>query len=164
MPTPLTVTQEFPAEPAAVYALFTDRAFLEGRLADTGALDPEVVALDKDETSASVTTRQSIPASALPSMVSSMMAGDPATERIEQWKVDGDSYVAEFTVTVKGAPASLKGTMTLAAAPGGSALNVDGSANVPIPMFGGKIEQVIVEQIGELLAAEGDYTRGKLAG
>lgn len=163
MPTPLTVTQEFPAAPAAVFALFANREFIEGRLAASGALTPEVVSLDAAEGTLQLVTRQSIPASALPSMVASMIGGDPATERTEAWSADGDGYRADFSVTVQGAPASMKGTMTLAAAAGGSTLSVDGAATVPIPMFGGKIEEVIVEQIAALLAAEGDYTRDKLA-
>lgn len=160
----MSVVQDFPAPPAEVYALFTDRSFLEGRLADCGGVDPEIVALDKIDDSATVTTRQAIPASVLPPMVASMMSGNPVTERTETWKPDGDGYVADFSVTVKGAPASLKGTMTLSPSEGGSTLTVQGNAAVPIPLFGGKIEQTIADQIGELLQMEGDYTRTTLAG
>jgi hypothetical protein len=160
----MSVVQEFPAPPQQVYALFTDRAFLEGRLADCGGVDPEIDALDTDGDTATVTTRQAIPADVLPPMVATMMAGNPVTERTEKWRSDGDGYVADFSVTVKGAPASLKGTMTLAPAPAGSTLTVEGNAAVPIPMFGGKIEEIIASQIGELLQMEGDYTRGRLAG
>ncbi len=164
MPTPMSVVQEFPAPPAAVYALLTDREFLTGRLADCGGVDPEIVALQVDDGTATVTTRQAIPASVLPPMVATLMAGNPVTERTESWHADGDGYIADFSVTVKGAPASLKGTMALAPAPNGSTLTVQGNAAVPIPMFGGKIEEVIASQIGELLQLEGDYTRGQLAG
>jgi len=160
----MSVVQEFPAAPSAVYALLTDRGFLEGRLADCGGVDPEIVSLETGEGTATVTTRQAIPASVLPAMVASMMAGNPVTERTENWRTDGDGYVADFSVTVKGAPASLKGTMTLAPSPEGSTLTVQGNAAVPIPMFGGKIEEVIASQIGELLQLEGDYTRAQLAG
>lgn len=172
MPTPMSVVQEFPAAPSAVYALLTDRTFLEGRLADCGGEDPQIVAFDVagdgDARTATITTRSAIPASVLPPMVASMMAGNPVTERTENWRPDGDGYVADFSVTVKGAPASLKGTMTLSPAGSGadasaSTLTVQGNAAVPIPLFGGKIEQVIADQIGELLQMEGDYTRGQLA-
>jgi hypothetical protein len=160
----MSVVQEFPAAPSEVYALITDRGFLEGRLADCGGEDPEIVSLEVGDGTATVTTRSAIPASVLPPMVASMMAGNPVTERTENWRADGDGYSADFSVTVKGAPASLKGTMTLAPAPDGSTLTVQGNAAVPIPMFGGKIEEVIASQIGELLQMEGDYTRAQLAG
>lgn len=114
MPTSLSVTHDFAAPPATVYQLLTDRAFLERRLAETGGIDPAVVSLDVDGAAAKVVTRQSIPSSALPSMVASMIPGDPVTERTEEWHTDGESHVAPFTVVIKGAPATLKGTMTLA--------------------------------------------------
>jgi hypothetical protein len=41
---------------------------------------------------------------------------------------------------------------------------VTGSAAVPIPLFGSKIETVIAEQIGALLATEETYTQSRLVG
>ena len=171
MPTSMSVVQEFPAPPSAVYALLIDREFLAGRLADCGGVNPEIVSLDvageNGAQTATVVTRQAIPSDVLPAMVASLMAGNPVTERTETWKPAGDGYSADFSVTVKGAPASLKGTMVLASAagnPGSSTLTVEGAAAVPIPLFGGKIEEVIAGQIGELLQMEGDYTRARLAG
>lgn len=168
MPTPMSVVQEFPAPVSTVYALFTDREFLQGRLADCGGVDPEILTFDVDgdgdARTATITTRSAIPSDVLPPMVATMMAGNPVTERTENWKPDGDGYSADFSVSVKGAPASLKGTMTLAPAASGSTLTVAGNATVPIPLFGGKIEEVIASQIGELIQMEGDYTRSRLAG
>ncbi|WP_420122037.1 DUF2505 domain-containing protein [Nakamurella sp.] len=163
MPTPLKVTQQYDAPAAEVFALFNDPAFIQGRLEDSGALDPEVVRVDSTDDGVTIVTRQAIPSSALPSMVASMIQGDPATERTENWKIDGEGYTADFTVTVQGAPASLKGTMSLVNAGSGSTLNVVGSAAVPIPIFGAKIEGVIASQIAELLASEEAYIKARLA-
>ena len=164
MPTPLQVTQQYDAPAADVFALFKDREFIEGRLADSGALDPQVTAVDDTEDGVIIVTQQSIPASVLPSMVASMIQGDPATERTETWRADGDGYTADFLLTVKGAPATIKGTMSLTNAGAGSTLSVVGAAAVPIPLFGSKIEGVIAKQISELLAVEEVYTRSRLAG
>lgn len=163
MATRLTVTQSYDAPPAAVFALFGDRAFVDGRVQQSGGIDPRVVSLDSTPDGLTIVTRQGIPASVLPSMVSQMMKDDPVTERTEQWRQEGDSYVADFSVSVKGAPASLKGTMTLRPAGSGSELAVDGSATVPIPIFGAKIEQIIADQVRELLEEEQTYTRERLA-
>ena len=43
-------------------------------------------------------------------------------------------------------------------------LTVNADAVVPIPMFGGKIEKVIVEQVSELFDREEGFTREQLAG
>jgi len=162
--TNLSAVQHFDAPPAQVYALFGRRDFQEGKLAATGGLDPELVTFESDADTLTVVTRQSIPADVLPSMVASMMQGNPSTERTENWHGDGDGFAADFTVVIKGAPASLKGTMTLAADGAGSVMTIAGQASVPIPLFGGKIESVIVEQVGALLDEEESYTRSALAG
>ena len=162
MPKPLNVTQQYDAPPIEVFALFNDPDFIAGRLEDSGAPDSEVMTVDSTADGVRIVTRQSIPASVLPSMVASMLQGDPATERTEDWHFDGEVYVAQFSVIVKGAPATIKGTMTLAPAGAGSTLVVKGEAAVPIPLFGGKIEAVIAEQIGTLLAHEETYTPSRL--
>ncbi len=163
MPTSLSVTHEFGAAPAAVYALLTDRAFLDARLEATGGNDPEVVSLDTDGGATKIVTRQAIPAAALPSMVASMISGDPITERTEDWRADGAGYLADFSVVIKGAPATLKGTIALTPSGAGSSLAVNASASVPIPLFGGKIEAVVVEQVDALLTRENEYTATALA-
>ena len=132
-------------------------------LADIGGWITEA-AYHSDEESGRFFTRQSIPSSVLPSMVASMIPGDPATERIEDWHADGDGYSAQFSVVVKGAPASLKGTMTLLPDGDGSKITVDGEAVVPIPMFGSKIEAVVVEQVGKLFRNEEEFTKTRLGG
>lgn len=158
MPTSLTVTHEFTAPPASVFALLTDREFLDARLAATGGNDPVIVSLEKADGTAKVVTRQSIPASVLPSMVASLIPGDPVSERTEDWRTEGEGYLADFSVVIKGAPATLKGTISLTPSATGSSLTVDGQASVPIPLFGGKIEAVVVEQVDSLLVRENDYT------
>lgn len=162
MPTPLNVTQQYDAPATEVFALFNDPDFIAGRLEDSGAPDAQVMTVDSTADGVRIVTRQSIPASVLPSMVASMLQGDPATERTEDWHFDGEAYVAQFSVIVKGAPATIKGTMTLAPKNAGSTLVVKGEAAVPIPLFGSKIEGVIAEQIGKLLASEEVYTQSRL--
>jgi len=176
--TAMSLTQEYPAAPAEVYALFTHSDFLQARMEAGGGIDPKVVSIAGTDgaagaentadpagdlaAGATIVTQQAIPASVLPSMVASMMAGDPVTERTETWRADGEGYVADFSIVVKGAPASLKGTMRLAPSASGSTLTVEGTANVPIPMFGPKLENVIAEQITTVLGTEGEYTRSRL--
>lgn len=163
MSTALHLVQSYPAAPSVIIEKFADRSFLEGRLAAAGGLDPSVTDLSGTPADGlTIVTRQSIPASVLPSMVASMLPGDPLTIRTEKWRAEGDGYLADFDVVIKGAPASLKGTMSLAPADAGSTLTVDGSASVPIPLFGGKVESIIVEQVQQLLQAEGKYTASVL--
>ena len=55
---------------------------------------------DATDDAVKIVTPQSIPSSVLPSMVASMIPGDPATERVEDWHADGDGYSAQFSVVL----------------------------------------------------------------
>ncbi|AZI59027.1 DUF2505 domain-containing protein [Nakamurella antarctica] len=164
MSTQMTVTQHYAATPEKVFALFGNPVFLAARLAASGGIDPEIVSQTSDNETVELVTRQGIPAAVLPSIIGSFISGDPSTQRTESWKAnDAGGYDANFKVTIQGAPASLKGTMSLAASGEGSVLHIDAEAIVPVPMFGPKIEKVIVEQVSELLAREEMFTQGQLA-
>jgi hypothetical protein len=162
LPTKLVVTQRYTASPAKIYSLFCDPDFLTDRLAASGGIDPELVSQEVTERGLSFVTRQGVPASALPSIVSSFFSGNPTTQRAESWRSTTDGYAADLAVTILGAPASLKGTITLAPDGTGSTVSVDAAAAVPVPIFGGKIEKVIVEQITELLRFEETFTQQRL--
>lgn len=164
MPTPLSVRQDFDVTPAALYARLKDREFVTGRLNASGGLNPEVVSMDVSGEDVTLVTRQAIPASILPSMVSALIPGDPVTERTETWHPDGEGYSATFSVLIKGAPASLKGTMALRPVGTGSELVVDGAANVPIPLFGAKVEKLVAEQVAGVLRREERFIKAQFAG
>src|SRR4051794_41927149 len=120
VPTPLNVTQHYHASPVEVFALFNDPDFISGRLDDTGAPDSEVVTVDSTEHGVKIVTRQSIPSSVLPSMVASMIPGDPATERTEDWRGGGDGHPPDFSFGGEGGPGPLQGALKLAPGGGGS--------------------------------------------
>jgi len=86
-----------------------------------------------------------------------------AQHRDGPWAQDRALYLLHFETEGR-APATLKGTMNLVGAGDGSTLTIEGTAAVPIPLFGGKIEGVIVEQVTSLLKSEEAFTRTKLAG
>ena len=52
--------------------------------------------------------------------------------------------------------------MTLLPDGDGSKITVDGEAVVPIPMFGSKIEAVVVEQVGKLFREQEEFTKTRL--
>jgi Protein of unknown function (DUF2505) len=164
VPTKLAVTQQYDAPPDRLFALFCERSFIEARLEASGGLDPQIMTMDVSDTALDLVTRQGIPAEVLPSIVSSFISGNPSTQRTENWRAAAGGYVAELRVTIHGAPASLKGSMTLAPRGNdGSTLMVNADAVVGVPIFGGKIEKVIVEQLTELLDKEAAFTAEQLA-
>ncbi|SED10349.1 Protein of unknown function [Rhodococcus jostii] len=107
----------------------------------------------------SVAMSQSIPAEHLPSIVSKVRSGDLVIKRTETWgTLDGDRAEGTFTAEVQGAPATISGTQTLTATGSGSNVQVEGKADVRIPLIGGKIEGAIADEVLRLIAKEQGFT------
>ncbi|WP_036540633.1 DUF2505 domain-containing protein, partial [Nocardia cyriacigeorgica] len=74
--------------------------------------------------------------------------------RTENWT----GTAATFEARVEGAPAEVRGTITLSDIDAGSTAVIEGSIEVKVPLFGGKIEAAIAERLTELLAEETEFT------
>lgn len=107
----------------------------------------------------SVAMSQSIPAEHLPSIVSKVRPGDLVIKRTETWgTLDGDHAEGTFTAEVVGAPATISGTQTLKADGSRANVQVEGKAEVRIPLIGGKIENAIADEVLRLIAKEQEFT------
>ena len=84
-------------------------------------------------------------------------------DRVETWRLRQDGgYEGTFEVTVRGLPGTMTGTQKLTDSGGGAVTEIQGEATVSVPMVGGRIEKVVVEQVGALLDAEDAFTRRRL--
>lgn len=147
------------AHPAdRVYAALTDEDCLRARLAKVGGDRSELVSFIRDDASGSVTAvmRQTIAPEYLPSVVKRITPGGVTIERTEMWE-DG-RHGGTVNAAVSGMPGSLKGTTAVSGKGTGAELVLNGEVSVSIPLVGGKIEAVIVEQLGRLLKIEARFT------
>lgn len=155
-------TWDAPAE--EVYALLVDADHLRARLAELGGNDPALLEHHVDDAGARLRLRHSVPVEFLPSAVRRFTGDDLVLDRVETWTPrDGGGYDGTFEVTVRGLPGSMTGKQRLEDTGGGSVIEVEGEAAVNVPMVGGRIEGVVVEQVDQLLDAEDDFTRRRLA-
>jgi hypothetical protein len=74
--------------------------------------------------------------------------------RIETWTNTGGSVQA----VIDGAPGTITGTMRLEPEPAGCVLGAELTAEVPLPLIGGKVERIITDNIGKLMDAEYQFT------
>jgi Protein of unknown function (DUF2505) len=148
-----------------VYAELVDADHLHARLQELGGNDPALVEHSVDDSGARVRLRQAVPVEFLPSMVRRFTGDDLVLDRVETWRPrDGGGYDGTVEVTVRGLSGSLTGTQRLTDTDGGGAVTeVEGEATVNVPMVGRRIEGVVVEQVRQLLDAEDDFTRRRLA-
>lgn len=126
---------EFPADPAAVYAMMTDRAYLEEVCVASQARDHEV-SVNGAKTKTSRTL-------AAPASAAKFTGPDLVVLEETTWaeaEADG-SRSATITTTVSGQPVTMKGSLRLAPGGRGSVVTLTGQLKVAIPLIGRKMEQ-----------------------
>ncbi|MGH3438161.1 MAG: DUF2505 domain-containing protein [Sciscionella sp.] len=150
---------QYAQAPDIVYSALVDREYLRDRLAVLGGKSAAVLSHEATPEAASYRLRHGVDAKNLPSPVRAILPGDLTIERAESWRKASDgAYQGTVHVTIPGMPGDLKGTLRLGAASGGSVMVVDGSVSVPIPLFGGKVEDSVGGHLIALLEAEHEFT------
>ncbi|OMC01560.1 DUF2505 domain-containing protein [Mycolicibacterium fortuitum] len=159
MPRSFDMATDYEAGVEQVHRAFADRQYWLARLADSGADETSLDALNVTDGDIKAVTTQVLHANRLPGLVSQFHRGDLSIRREEHWQPvrDGATH-GTVQGSVSGAPVSLSGTTTLAAAGAGSRLSVHITVEVRVPLVGGKIESFIGSQLVELLRAEQRFT------
>lgn len=138
----LTAQLDYPAGPEAVFAMLTDRAFLEQVCAATGALSSSVDVVEAAG-GATVSTRRDMPTDQVPDFFKRFVGRTVTAVRVDQWnaaQADG-SRTGTITLEIAGAPVRLTGTLQLRAAGDQTVEDVDADLKASVPLIGGKVEQ-----------------------
>jgi hypothetical protein len=163
MATSLEHRSPFPAPVSTVYPTLVDEAFLRARLNEIGGKDAALLEHTRSGDEVAFTLRQGVEAARLPGAVRSIIGGDLVVERTERWRPDGERYAATTRVTINGVPGEIRGQSRLGDHRDGSLLVVRAEVRVSIPLVGGKLEKVVAEQVGKLLATEAEFAEKWLA-
>jgi hypothetical protein len=149
----------FPAERTA--RAMGDPDYLRARLEKLGGPGAALLEHTVDGAGVRYRLRQGLEAELLPPVVQSMVGGNLVLERTETIQPDGDGYRGTVDVHVPRIPVPVTagGTMSLRDAPGGSEFAVHAEVSVGVPLVGGRIEKVVAEQVGRLMAAETEFLR-----
>jgi len=154
---------DYDAAPDAVWAMITDPAWREQVCAATGAIRWDVV-VDADETGGTVEVTRVLPAE-LPDPVRRIVGDTVTVTQAETWgpaAADGTRR-ADVQLRVKGQPATMTATNTLAPAAGGTRLLMSGELTVKIPLVGGRLEKELARAVSIALQKEHDVGRTYLA-
>ncbi|MCP2166030.1 DUF2505 domain-containing protein [Goodfellowiella coeruleoviolacea] len=145
-----------------VHGALVDPEYLRDRLAVLGGTQAGVVEHRHTDGVLRFQLRQGVAAAKLPSVARRFLGGgDLILTREETWTAGAGEYVGEVTVSMPRVPGRFSGRMRLAdlAAPaGGCELVLHGEASVAVPLVGGKLEQLVAEQVSTLLTAESEFT------
>jgi uncharacterized protein DUF2505 len=159
MSRPIEHRTSSPYSAAAVYAALTDQEFLRARLKRLGGKHSELTSFSTEGGATRYSLRQAIDAERIPSIARTVIRGDLVIERAESWTGNDGEYDGTVEASVTGAPGSVQAVTSLLDTGGGSELVLTGTVKVAVPLFGGKLEDLIVEQLTALLTAEGEFTR-----
>jgi hypothetical protein len=77
-----------------------------------------------------------------------------AVSHTEHWRADGDHYVADIIVDIKGVPVKIKGTKALVPEKGGCAVEWDFDVTSGVPLLGGVLAAFGAEQLKSNLEDE----------
>ena len=153
----LTSRHDFPAPPAAVYAMLTDEAFLRHAATEMGSPDARVAA-SASRTAVEATIEA-------PDVVRAFVG---ATLRV-LLEVDwgdarpGGTRAGTFTMTVPGTPVTVAGTTLLAPTASGTEVTYDGELTVRLPLVGARVERQAAPAILEALEDQARIGRAWLA-
>lgn len=159
MPRPIAHSAPVPASVDKVHAALVSEQYWKDRIADIGGPGAELVSVTAVNGTISVVITQSIPEEELPAAVTAFKKGALIIERTESWgPLGGNRAEGKFGATVEGAPAVISGTTLLEGNEATSTMSLSGTTEVKIPLFGGKIEAMISEQVLSLIDNEHEFT------
>jgi hypothetical protein len=158
----LNETLDYAADPDTVFAMLCDQSWREEVCRRTYATEYTVTVEQRGDDVVVRTTRI-VPA---PEGAKKIVGATLTVEQTETWghAGAGGARRADLEIAIKGQPAGMKGTITLAAGGTGSLEVVSGDVKVRIPFIGAKFEPQIADAIRGALAEEGQDGREYLAG
>lgn len=162
----LSTREEFAASPEEVLAVLTDQTFQETKCAETTDGGHWSVEIDGTGTARTVvTTERELPTDGLPDVARSLLGSSLVVVERHTWSaVGGDgSRVSILDLHVKGAPLTLKGTLTLSPAGDGTVQVLDAELKANLPFIGKKIEEASAPAIRRAIEIETDLLREALA-
>jgi Protein of unknown function (DUF2505) len=150
----LALRHRYPAPPERIREVLTDRQYLQAKLAAVGGPRAELMSWQRDERGVTFVLHQEVPQDAIPSFLRSLLPEELMIRRTETWGDSGGSVHAE----VDGAPGTITGVMRFEPDETGCILSFQLTAEVPLPLIGGKVEKIITDNVGTLMDTEYHFT------
>ena len=164
MSTTMRVTHELAGDVETVFALVTDPAFLERKFTAGGAKDVSVVTEATPDGGTRLVINRKVTLD-LPGFAAKFVQPTNTFVQIENWApatADG-RRLCTYEVDVQGVPSSIVGTVTLSPDGAQTRQGIEAQMKVSIPLVGGRLEKVAVENGTKLLATEAEFTNRELA-
>ena len=138
--------QTFPKDAGTVLKMFCDPAYHEKLQKALGAMDYKQLEHKDDGTRFRIKMAYNVKSNVpLPGFAKKVLGETSSVVQEESW--DRSNKKGEVSVQVKNLPGTLRSANTLADANGTTTKTFNWDVSVKIPLIGGKIEQLIVDDI-----------------
>jgi hypothetical protein len=138
-----------------LFEMICTKAYQERKCVDAGALSYEVSVAPTDD-GAVIKAKRKMPTVGFPSLLRKFVpAGVVSTETVTWGPPAADgSRTADLHVSFHGTPASMSGTIRIAASGAGSDVLVDAEFKANVPLIGSKVERIAAPIILDVIDAE----------
>lgn len=154
----VVLRHSYPESPESMRDVFTDGNYLRDKLRTVGGPRDELVSRDVNQHGATIVLYHAVSQDLLPPFLRSALPNGLNIHRTEIWAGSEGSLQA----VVDEAPAKVTGTIWLEPAPEGCVFGAQLTADVQLPLFSGRVEKIIADNLDKLLEVEYQFTLGWL--
>ncbi|MCV7365629.1 DUF2505 domain-containing protein [Mycolicibacterium neworleansense] len=155
-------TMAFDAPAETIYAAYANDEYWQALMDRYDDLTPgksDLTEFRSDERGIEVEFRQVLPRAELPPILRGVIPLDMAITRRQMFEPFGrHSANGHYTASVSHVPGRLDGRYVLAGVAAGSRLKVDSKCKVPMPLIGGKLEDMVLQSVNDVFTIEGAFT------
>jgi len=153
---------QYDSPPAALWAMISDKAYTESKYAALGAGNFQWLDHQSSEDSLTVSTVREVEAN-LPGFAKKTVGEKAVVTQTETWTKSGDTMTCDLKIAAKGAPGGTTGTLSIKPSGSGSVWATDMEVHIPIPLMGGKLEGVTLDETKSSLVKEYAFNKEWLA-
>lgn len=160
MSTKFSNTDHYDATPDQIMAMLSDAGYPDAKYQDLGDVSFTVAEHEASDNGLNVTVDRQV-ASNLPDLAKKALGETTKMKQTEVWRKDGDSYVGNMTI--EASPVTITVTNTIKPSGDGSDWTSDFDIKAGVPLVGGKIEKMVMEETKTTLPKEKAFNDSWLA-
>lgn len=143
----------FPRKSDVVIKMFTDKEYFLAKYKNLGAKNIQLIEHKKDGDKFSIKVSREVPADVpLPSFAQKFISASMTVVQQDSW--DAKTKKGRLDINIKGFPGTITCDMELKDEGSGSANHMNWNVKVGIPFIGGKLEQVLMDDIKKKTAPD----------
>lgn len=128
-----------------MWAMLSDQDYWTKKYESMGASNITFEQFAASDTSLTVQCRRDVPAD-LPGFAKKIIGETNHVNQTERWTRSGDSAHCDITIEVKNVPGGTTGTMDMKPSGDGTVWDADFDIKISLPLVGGKLEGVMLEE------------------